>query len=309
MRKIIHIFLSIIFALLFVSCESKSKRKSDENSNNIPKTHISKNSKLFSVESKNKTGNLKILTWNIQDLGKSKNIQEIYQIAQVIKDFDVVAIQEVVAIDPKGAQAVAKIADELNRMGYKWDYSISDPTNSPSSNISERYAFLWKASKLKLVSKPFLDSKLESVINREPYIAEFKLKKDSESFYLITIHAKVFNDKPEEEIIYFQEYPKRLQTENIVILGDFNLNEKHSVWDNLYQIGFKSSIQNAPTTLKRKCKKGKYLNYSIDNIYYNTSNIELINSGRIDFVNDCKNLKRARFLSDHLPVFLECKMN
>ena len=309
MRKLFYIYLSIAFTLLFLSCESKSKQKFDKNRNDTPKTHISKNSKLFSVESKNKTGNLKILSWNIQELGKSKNTQEIYQIAQIIKEFDIIAIQEVVAIDPKGAQAVAKISDELNRLGNKWDYSISNPTKSPTNNMSERYAFIWKASKLNLLQKPFLDKELEKKCIREPYIGKFKLKKEGNLFYLINVHSRVHNKNPEDEIMFFNEYPKRLQTENIIILGDFNLDEKHSVWNNLYQIGFKPSIKNAPTTLKKKCKKGKYLSHSIDNIYYDTSNIELVNSGRIDFVNVCENLENARFLSDHLPVFLECEMN
>jgi deoxyribonuclease-1-like protein len=86
---------------------------------------------------------LKIASWNIQDLGRSKNAEEINSIAKILRNFDLVAIQEVVAKDPAGAQAVTKIVDELNRMGSKWDYQISNPTKSPSVYMSERYAFLW----------------------------------------------------------------------------------------------------------------------------------------------------------------------
>ncbi len=52
-----------------------------------------------------------------------------------------------------GAQAVARLADELNRKGTKWDYVISDPTSS-SAYKTERYAFIWKTSK---VTIPFGD--------------------------------------------------------------------------------------------------------------------------------------------------------
>lgn len=133
--------------------------------------------------------------------------------------------------------------DELNRLGGKWDYSISNPTKSPTNNMSERYAFIWKTSKLNLLQKPFLDKELENQCVREPYIGKFKLKKGNNPFYLINVHARVHNKNPENEIIFFKEYTKRLQTQNIVNLGDFNLDEQHLAWSNLYQIGFKYSIQ------------------------------------------------------------------
>jgi deoxyribonuclease-1-like protein len=289
--------LLIFITLLFLPCESNLNL--DRRSENIH----SKNLNLKFNISNNKS--IKLLSWNIRDLGKSKDDQEILQIAKIINPFDLIAIQEVVAKDPAGAQAVAKIVAELNRMGSAWDYSISDPTNSPSVFMSERYAFIWKKSKLKLLEKPFLDEKLKDTIYREPYIGKFKLKKDLNNFYVINYHSRKYNDNPEEEIIFFDKYPKRLKSNNILIAGDFNLNEKHSVWNSLYELGFKSAIQDSPTTLKTKCKNGIYLNHSIDNIYFDNKNISTINSGRVDFVMHCDNLEQARFLSDHLPVFLE----
>lgn len=246
---------------------------------------------------------IKLLTWNIRDLGKSKDAQELFQIAQIIRDYDIIAIQEVVAKDPAGAQAVAKIADQLNRMGSKWDYQISAPTKSPSVYISERYAFLWKTSKVKLKNKPYLDMELEFKVNREPYIAKFI--KGDDPFFIINFHARTHSDNPEEEIFHFKDYPDRLDSKRIFIAGDFNLNEKHEVWNPLYNLGFKPSLRNTPTTLKTKCKNNNYLNHSIDNIYYNSSHIQQIQSGTVNFVKECDNLSNARSLSDHLPVFIE----
>lgn len=303
MKKIFFIFFCLV---LFVSsCESRSSKNLNFNINRTTSDDYLKVTKLYSIEGKSNKKGIKILSWNIQDLGGSKNTQEINQIARIIRDYDIVAIQEVVAKDPKGAQAVAKIADELNRMGSKWDYSISNPTKSPSSYMSERYAFIWKTSKLKLLQRPFLDAELENEIIREPFIGKFQAKNADSSFYLINIHARVYNQNPENEIIHFKDYPKRLNTQNIIILGDFNLNEKHDVWNNLFKIGFKPSIENAPTTLKRTCNKTEYLNHNIDNIYYYSKRIKPLNSGRLDFVNSCQNLEKARSISDHLPVFLE----
>lgn len=253
--------------------------------------------------------NIKILTWNIRDLGRSKDDTEIYNIAKIVRDYDIVAIQEVVAKDPAGVQAVARIADELNRMGNKWDYRVSDPTRSPSSHISERYAFIWKTSKVTLLGRPFLDEALAAYCFREPYIAKFKPKKGNTSFYVVNYHSRKHNDHPEQEIVYFEQYPERLETNNVFIVGDFNLNEQHKVWQPLYQKGFAASLHNSPTTLKMKCANGKYLNHPIDNIFYHKATTQVINAGKIDFVQNCSTVKAARYISDHLPVFLEVEMN
>ncbi|MCB9349603.1 MAG: hypothetical protein H6573_19130 [Lewinellaceae bacterium] len=102
--------------------------------------------------------NGRLLSWNLRDFSKTKNARELEWISKIIKDFDLVAIQEVVA-GKGGARAVALLADELNRTGAKWDYRISNPTQSPSYK-TERYAFLWKTGKVKIVGSPWLEKYL-----------------------------------------------------------------------------------------------------------------------------------------------------
>jgi hypothetical protein len=48
----------------------------------------------------------KLLSWNLENFGKSKSDQEITFIANTVKNYDIIAIQEVVA-GYGGAQAVA----------------------------------------------------------------------------------------------------------------------------------------------------------------------------------------------------------
>ena len=56
------------------------------------------------------------MSWNVENLGKSKATETITFIASISKEFDVIALQEIVA-GYGGAQAVAKLTDELNRTG------------------------------------------------------------------------------------------------------------------------------------------------------------------------------------------------
>ena len=119
---------------------------------------------LFLLISSNAFSQLKLLSWNLENFGKSKSGQEISFIANTVKDYDIIAIQEVVA-GYGGAQTVAKLADELNRKGSKWDYVVSNPTSS-SAYKTERYAFLWKTASVKLIGKPWLEKKYHLEIDR-----------------------------------------------------------------------------------------------------------------------------------------------
>ena len=306
-NKYLNLFLFILFAIT-ISCTSNSKRSanlvSDQTYLKDSASVKDSNKQSLTRRGTKNSDEIKIVSWNIQELGKTKTSEHIYQIANLVRDVDILAIQEVVAKDPAGAQAVAKIADELNRMGAKWDYQISDPTKSPSSKMSERYAFLWKTSRVSIVHRAYLDQELEDLFFREPYIAKFKKKGSSNPFYVLNFHSRKYNDKPEEEILHFIDYPERLQSDRILIAGDFNLTEKHTVWNPFYKRGFKSALHNQRTTLKWNCKNGNYLSRAIDNIYY-TNGITSVRAGIIDFVRDCDNLDQARKISDHLPIFME----
>ncbi|MBK8489339.1 MAG: hypothetical protein IPL49_00195 [Saprospirales bacterium] len=130
---------------------------------------------------------LKLLSWNIQDFGRSKDKKEIRQIAEFLRDYDLVAIQEVVATNTSGPKAVARLADELDRMGNDWDYRISDPTDSPPYK-TERYAFLWKTDRVKPVGRAWLADSLPEAVFREPYMGRFSF--DGRTFLIANFHAR-----------------------------------------------------------------------------------------------------------------------
>ncbi|SHJ96920.1 endonuclease/exonuclease/phosphatase family protein [Pseudozobellia thermophila] len=250
-------------------------------------------------------GKATLISWNIQDFGQSKNAEELEQIAEIIREADIVAIQEVVA-GYGGAQAVAKLSDLLNRKGSKWDYVISNPTNS-SKYATERYAFLWKTSKIKIKNRGQLIKELDSLVDREPFFIDFYI--NAHKLTILNFHSRPHGKNPEAEIMAITEYLTEKKPEQPLILaGDFNVDEKEAVFEPLKNIGFKSSISNQKTTLKHKCDgNGRYLNYAIDNIFY-SKNILKLQGGTIDYIKFCENLPMARQLSDHLPVLLKFQL-
>ena len=227
---------------------------------------------LFSQEQ------ISLISWNIRDFGKTKNNEELDRMAEILRDADIVAIQEVVA-GYGGAQAVAKLTDNLNRKGAKWDYVISNPTNS-SNYVTERYAFIWKTKNIKIKNRGLLIADLDSLVDREPFYLDFYVK--GIKLTVLNFHSRPHDKNPESEILAITDYLKI--------------------------IGYKASINNQSTTLKQSCDGNDYLNYPIDNIFH-SKNVSKIEGKAIDFVKVCENLEEARNLSDHLPVYLSFSLN
>ena len=252
---------------------------------------------LFAAAQQN---DITLVSWNIRDFGKTKSNEELNQIAEILRDADIVAIQEVVA-GYGGAQAVAKLAAVLNRKGAKWDYVISDPTNSPKY-VTERYAYIWKTAQIKIKNRGNLVKQLDDEVDREPFLLQFVYA--DKPFTIINFHSRPYNQNPAREIKALAEYVLNTQNEPVFLAGDFNMNAQEEVFNPLKKRGFLTALHNQKTTLKMQCKEFDYLNYVIDNIFY-SKEIQCVNSGIIDFVKTCSNLENARTLSDHLPVFVQ----
>lgn len=247
----------------------------------------------------------KLLSWNLQNFGKSKSDQEITFIANTIKNYDIIAIQEVVAGNG-GAQAVARLAEALNEKGAKWDYRISAPTSSVTHG-TERYAFVWKTSNAKLKGKPWLEQKYHVEIEREPYFATFEIK--GKTITVAAFHAIPKSKHPETEIKYFKLLTQEYSTLNLVFAGDFNCPESHSVFTPSKKMGFAPILENQKTSLKTKPKGTDYLASEYDNMFYKTSAINYLKSDVILFYKKFMSLKDARKISDHIPIWFEFSLN
>jgi len=243
----------------------------------------------------------RILSWNLENFGKSKSEAAISLIANTVRDYDVIAIQEVVA-SYKGAQAVDKLADELNRKGAQWDYVISDKTSS-SAYKTERYAFIWKKSKLKKVGEAWLEKKYHLEIDREPFFCTFQ--NGETIFTLATYHAITKSKQPETEIKYFKFLPEEYPTLNLIFLGDFNCPQSHSVFNPLKKMGYLPILTSQKTSLKKKCTNGMCLASEFDNMFYKVSKIKLNKAGITSFYKNYESLEAARTVSDHIPIWAE----
>lgn len=255
---------------------------------------------LFLLISLSVFSQLRICSWNIENLGKSKSEEDLSYIVNTLKNFDVVALQEVVA-GKGGAQAVAKIAVALNRRGEKWDYVVSSPTTG-SAYKSERYAFLWKTAKVKKIGKAWLEDKYKQEIDREPFFCTFNY--NGNEITIVNFHAITKNKQPETEIKYFKLFPQEYPLLHLLFVGDFNCPQSHTVFNPLKKMGYQSVFENEKTTLKKECNQANCLASEFDNIFYKSSLISIIQKEVVLFYKDFETLSLARNVSDHLPIFV-----
>ncbi len=242
---------------------------------------------------------IKLLSWNIANLGKSKDDEEIGAMANVIKNFEVVAIQEVVA-GPGGAQAVARLVDALNRKGSKWDYVVSNPTSGGKG--VERYAFLWKPSRVKLKGRAWLDENVADAVDREPFMARFE--RAGKVITVASFHAVPQSKYPNAEIELLKDFPLWYPNDHLVIVGDFNAGNTEYGGQTLMAKGFKDALNNTKTTIKMKPDaQGNHLANPFDHMYFENKELQINEKGTVDFTGQYNDLKSARLISDHIPVW------
>ncbi len=246
-----------------------------------------------------------ICSWNLRDFGKSKSDSVVEFIANTVKNYDIIVIQEVVA-GYGGSQAVARLSDELNRKGVKWDYIISDPSVS-SSYKTERYAFLWKPARVRKIGKSWLEEKYKTEIDREPFYSTFSF--NSKEFTLVNFHAITESKQPETEVKYFKFLPEEYSNLNLIFCGDFNLPQSHTVFSPLKGMGYKSALICQKTSLKEECKNDECLSSEFDNVFFNAKKVTSEASGVVHFYKTFSDLSEARKISDHIPIYFEFSVN
>lgn len=240
-----------------------------------------------------------LCSWNLRDFGSSKDDTEIRLIANVVKAYDIIVIQEVVAGNG-GAQAVARLSDQLNRMGSKWDYVVSDPTSGNNSYKKERYAFIWKTSKAQRIGEPWLEKQYEAEIDREPFY--INLKVEGSMITISNFHAITKSMNPETEIKYFKFLHEQYEGKNIIFCGDFNLPQSHTVFNPLRKLNYKPILEQQKTSLRQECIQDDCLASEYDNIFYQSQKIRFIDARVIHFYTEFASLSAALKISDHIPI-------
>ncbi len=257
--------------------------------------------------------NALIASFNTLHLGwEGKNY---YKQAEVLKNFDIIALQEVMKKD-----GLKRLKVELERItGEMWEYHISKEGLGRSSRYKEYYAFIYKKERVTFIKSLGTYKEVEDEFIREPYGAMFKI--NNFDFVLVNNHS-IYGDRKADrqaealELIKVYEYFQQLSEDekDIIILGDFNLPAYDDSFADLFSSPYEIFYAIDPVNLTTVGKRS--LSNSYDNIFYSFLYTKEYTgrNGVLDFTSFNKYVEKYgddRFLilrkelSDHLPVFIE----
>jgi len=274
--------------------------------------------------------NLLVGTWNLRGLSKihpqweenpgspKRNLRALVYISEIIRLFDVIAIQEV----KRDTSGIRILVEKF--LGPDWGLIISDVTTGDGGN-AERLAYIYDKRRVQpsglageIVLAPTQDGNPVTQFFRTPYIVGFKSA--TEIFALLTAHIKYgssINDRiPEIKSLadyIATEIRDRAKSDgeerNLIVLGDFNIDKRG---DNpLFQAFISTGLVVPPQLNNLKSTFNTDAKF-YDQIAWFMGDNTLLDSGNagvIDFVNAVfKELSPADMsfrVSDHFPLWVE----
>ena len=168
---------------------------------------------------------IKIATFNIQNFGKTKVAKpEVMKVlAEIVRKYDMVAIQEVSDVTEKTAPALLKTIEEQGGT-YAFELSQRSGTTA-SSSAQEQYAYFYRTSTIEADGEGGLYEDTNDQFRREPYVARFKAKHGSFTFVLMSIHTEPKTTVAEIDAladVFVWAASKYPQEDDFIALGDFN---------------------------------------------------------------------------------------
>jgi endonuclease/exonuclease/phosphatase family metal-dependent hydrolase len=274
--------------------------------------------------------NLLIGTWNIMNLGRvypeweenpgspKRNLRAMACIAEIVRRFDVIAIQEV----KRDTTAIRMLLDDF--LGLNWGLIISDVSAGSGGN-QERLAFIYDKRRVQpsglageIVLPPTGEDEAVQQFARTPYIVGFKA--GGESFALLTVHIYYGNVPADrlEEIKALAEYTatqirdrakQGAEENNLIVLGDFNIDDRG---DNpLFQAFTATGLVVPSQLLNVKTTFGTQPKY-YDQIAWFMGDLDLLCSDRAGTINFAGavyqelTLRQMSYrVSNHLPLWTE----
>jgi len=174
----------------------------------------------YKPSSSKQTESITIASWNLKNIGKSKlnDPDRINIIIDIIKDYNIIAIQEVKDVS---LQLPYQLVDMINRDGDNYQVVASVRVGR---NVFEQYLFIYDNDVIDFIEGTTgYGIEPNDEFAREPFYAMFK--SGNFDFYLMNIHTDP--DDVSIEIPALKESFTDLQKttpveDDIIVLGDFN---------------------------------------------------------------------------------------
>ncbi|MFM7072072.1 MAG: endonuclease/exonuclease/phosphatase family protein [Planctomycetota bacterium] len=248
---------------------------------------------------------ISIASYNIQVFGTTKlqqnDLREI--LARTVRQFDVVAIQEVRSKDDT---VLPRFLQAVNADGSRYDYVLGPRLGRTTSK--EQYAFVYNTQRIELDSNSVATvGDPQDLLHREPLAARFRARTQPPeagfTFWLVNIHTDP--DEVPQEVdaladVFAAVANANPQEDDVILLGDLNADET--------QFGRLGTIPGIAWIVPRTTTTNTRATKTYDNLLFlREATAEF--TGRWGVVNMQRafqlSLDDALRVSDHLPVWGE----
>jgi endonuclease/exonuclease/phosphatase family metal-dependent hydrolase len=220
-------------------------------------------------------------------------------LAMIVRQFDIVAVQEISDISNSTAPAFLKV---VNANGARYKLSCSERTGREPDDIksAEQYAFYYDSKTVRLTDAALYPD-VHDDFQREPYVASFIRKADSLSFVVCTIHTAP--KQAVAEIAALVKVAKWIPShfknaKRIIFCGDFNASCSYASAEALHELAIHKAPyywvvpDNADTNLaKNDCAYDRFVV---------TENLRSLIGGW-----EVYRAFKSKRVSDHWPVVLK----
>ena len=276
--------------------------------------------------------NLVIGTWNVRNFGRlhrdwaendgspKRNLRALAYIAEIVRRFDVIAIQEL----KRDTTALRVLVDEF--LGPNWGVVLSDVSAGDRGN-DERLGYLYDRRRVtpsglagEIVLPPLGGLTPAMQFDRTPYVVGFRA--GSERFALLTVHIR-YGDGPADrrpEVLALARYTadeirdrarfEGAEEANLIVLGDFNIDARR-MGDPLYE-AFISAGLTVPEPLRDVQTNYAHAVKHYDQIAWFMGDLKLLTKGAAGVIDyrdtvykELADRQVTDRVSDHLPLWVE----
>jgi endonuclease/exonuclease/phosphatase family metal-dependent hydrolase len=274
--------------------------------------------------------NVVIGTWNIRAFSQvypkwtensgtpKRNLRALAYIAEIIRRFDVIAVQEV-------KEDLSGLLQLMDWLGPEWGYIATDVTTGSAGN-NERLTYVFDRRRVQpaglageIVLPPTAKGDPALQFCRTPYLVGFKC--GAEQVALLTAHI-LYGKVPADRVGEISALSRYIATElvrrsqatsgqvtNLIVLGDFNIDQRGD--DPLFKAFIADGLTVPPQLENLRTafvgKKPKF--YDQIAWFMGNFNLELNSAGVLDFADviypEVSLVELSYRLSDHLPLWAE----
>lgn len=247
----------------------------------------------------------RIATFNIQNFGKTKLAKPeiVDTLAQIVRMFDVVAVQEISDISN---QTAGEFLKKLNEKGATYKMALSPRTGRQEDDKSsgEQYVFYYNTSTVSITDTALYNDSQHDYFQREPWSAQFRRRTDGLTFIVSTIHTMPARAVEEIGALKYvaQWISVRFKNSaNIIFCGDFNAGCNYASPEELAALEISQSPWVWVISNDTKTNLSAKSDCAYDRFVVSKSLKDRIKKWEV------LHYFRSKKVSDHWPVYIELK--